>query len=92
MVKAWTIDFMIGNEQFLGKGLASKSLQAFADFVKTIDAEIKQFLIDPTETNNKAIHVYEKAGFSKVAEFAPDKGHFLGMKHFLMLKKLTQRS
>lgn len=80
--KNWTIDFMIGEEKFLNKGLSYLALQKFTDDHK----EVTAFLIDPKSSNTKAINVYEKAGFSKIATFIPKKGYFAGIEHVLMKK------
>ncbi|TNF65293.1 MAG: GNAT family N-acetyltransferase [Gammaproteobacteria bacterium] len=66
--KIYTLDLLIGEAAFLNKGLADKMIKTFIlnDYV---DADI--FLIDPEAANSKAIHVYEKVGFKKIAEFYP---------------------
>lgn len=46
-------------------------------------------MIDPADTNPRARHVYEQAGFETVAEFVRDDGFFKDMKHFLMVKPLS---
>lgn len=79
----WTIDFMIGEEVYLGKGLSFLSLEAFTQSQKNISA----FFIDPEVNNAKARHVYAKAGFLKVANFTPQIGSFSGLEHVLMKKK-----
>lgn len=88
--KTFSIDFMIGEEAFLGKGLGSITLKAFINFLrKNIDPMIHTFIIDPAETNPRAIHVYEKAGFKKVQEFTPQVGFFKGIYHFLMIQEIN---
>lgn len=90
--KTFSIDFMIGNEDYLGKGLASPTLEAFTQFIKEkVDPSVDRFIIDPAENNPRAKHVYEKAGFETVAEFVRDSGFFKGLKHFLMVKRLPLR-
>ena len=81
--KTWTIDFMIGEEAFLGKGLSYQALEDFAAQQNGIAA----FLIDPEASNAKAIHVYEKAGFVEVARFTPKEGFFTGKEHLMMKKE-----
>jgi RimJ/RimL family protein N-acetyltransferase len=66
--KAITLDLLIGNRDYLGKGLSHLMihqllLQEFS-FVTDV-------FIDPSVDNPKAIHVYEKAGFQKLIEFVP---------------------
>ena len=85
--KTYTIDFMIGSKQHLGKGLAAPTLSAFTSYLnREIDTRIDTFIIDPAETNPRAKHVYEKAGFKTVVEFLREEGYFKGIKHFLMVK------
>jgi RimJ/RimL family protein N-acetyltransferase len=87
--KTFSIDFMIGNEKFLGKGLATPTLEAFTGFIQEkIDKAVDLFMIDPAETNPKAKHVYAKAGFDTVAEFVRNDGFFKDINHFLMIKRL----
>lgn len=74
-------DFMIGKEEYLGKGLAAPTLKAFMDFCPP---EITRFLIDPALDNPRAIHVYEKAGFTEVGKFTPKQGSFAGKMHVMM--------
>jgi RimJ/RimL family protein N-acetyltransferase len=66
--RIFTLDLLIGSQEFLGKGLAHRMIQEFI-LNKFPNADF--FLIDPENTNLKAIHVYEKAGFKKVGEFSP---------------------
>ncbi len=83
-----SIDFMIGNERYFGKGLAAPTLKAFMQFMREkVDSTIDTFMIDPEEANARAKHVYEKAGFNLVAEFISTRGSGKGVKHFLMIKK-----
>lgn len=67
--KTYTLDILIGETSYLGKGLAHTLIQ---DFILTEYAHADYFLIDPEAKNSKAIHVYEKAGFNKVGEFYPE--------------------
>lgn len=65
----YTLDLLIGNEKYLGKGIAHDMIQRFITD-KFSDADY--FLIDPGETNSKAIHVYAKAGFTRKEVIYPD--------------------
>lgn len=76
-----SFDFMIGEEQYLGKGLAAITLRAF---MESCSPDITRFLIDPAADNLKAIHIYEKAGFKEVGRFIPKKGNFVGKEHIMM--------
>lgn len=76
-----TFDFMIGNENYLGKGLSYQTLKAFMAFCPP---KIKRFLIDPAADNELAIHVYKKAGFKEIDRFKPGEGNFAGIEHIMM--------
>ena len=87
--KTFSIDFMIGNPKFLNKGLASSTLEAFTQFIQNaIDPSVNTFVIDPAESNPKARHVYEKAGFQTRATFFRDFQGKKEVKHYLMVKQL----
>lgn len=76
-----TLDVMIGNDDFLGKGFAAEMIKNFLDFLGT---SVTAVLIDPESRNSKAIHVYQKAGFIIISKFSPLEGEFQGKEHFLM--------
>jgi RimJ/RimL family protein N-acetyltransferase len=65
---AITLDLLIGEEEFLGKGLASDMILSF---LLGHFSHITSAFIDPEVANTKAIHVYEKAGFKKLEQFLP---------------------
>ncbi|WP_424492212.1 hypothetical protein ACE5D9_07315 [Rickettsia sp. 2024-CO-Wats] len=53
-----TLDFGIGNKNFLGQGLASSTLAAFIKFYhKYIDPLSDTFFIDPDENKPRAIRL-----------------------------------
>lgn len=66
-----TLDLLIGEEAYLGRGLAKRMIR---EFLLDKFPNAYKFLIDPEINNKKATHVYEKVGFKKVEEFLP-KGH-----------------
>ena len=83
----YSIDYMIGNRNYFGKGLGAKTLAAFIDFFKeTVDPLADTFFIDPDITNPRAKHVYKKAGFKYIGDFIMEgSGCFAGRKsHFLV--------
>lgn len=85
----YSLDYMIGNPQFFGKGYGSKTLSAFLDFFrKEYDSKADTFLIDPTIDNPRAKHVYMKAGFQHVCDFMM-KGDVSGQgkMHHLLIRK-----
>lgn len=88
--KTFSIDFTIGEENFLGKGLGAPTLQAFMQYIcKEVDPEVTTFIIDPAIDNTRAIHVYEKAGFKKGENFTRQGGFFAGIDHILMTKSMV---
>lgn len=80
------IDFMIGEERFLNKGLSHLTLIEFMKFLKIQDPSVTAFLIDPEAENSKAVHVYSKAGFDIVGTFIPKEGHTRIVEHYMMKK------
>lgn len=85
--KTFSIDFMIGNKKYLGKGLASPTLVAFTKFIQeAIDPKVDTFFIDPADSNPRAKYVYEKSGFNNVATFFRDFEGKKKVKHFLLVK------
>ncbi|MFZ4773294.1 MAG: GNAT family N-acetyltransferase [Chlamydiia bacterium] len=66
--KTITLDVLIGDVNYLGKGLAPRLIQ---EFLADQFPEVGEVLIDPEATNARAIHVYKKAGFQILGEFIP---------------------
>ncbi len=80
-----SLDVMIGDNAFIGKGLAHKMIEKFiVDECKGAAA----VLIDPDAVNKKAIRVYEKAGFKSQGIYCPEKGQWAGIEHLIMKKVL----
>ncbi|WP_425362935.1 GNAT family N-acetyltransferase [Candidatus Tisiphia endosymbiont of Hybos culiciformis] len=77
----WTIDFMIGQEDFLGLGLSSMTLARFINEKE----QVTTWLIDPNQSNYKAISAYKTAGFQIVDSFVPSTGYFKDVPHYLMI-------
>lgn len=86
--KTYSLDFCIGNKKYLGKGLAASTLRAFTDHFQKENQEADTFIIDPDESNPRAAHVYEKAGFKFVEKFSVEKGVFKGQNSWLMVKTI----
>ena len=55
------IDMFIGHENYLGKGIGSKSLELFLD--SHVFTEFDYAFVDPDSSNLSAIKTYENAGF-----------------------------
>jgi RimJ/RimL family protein N-acetyltransferase len=65
---AITLDMLIGDTAYLGKGLSHILIQ---EFLTGQFSDVVEVLIDPEATNLRAIHVYQKAGFTVVGKFIP---------------------
>jgi len=81
-----TLDVMIGNEEFVGKGIAHLIL---GKFIQEKCHEAVAILVDPEVTHKKAIHVYEKTGFVPQGIYIPQEGSWAGIKHLIMKKKTS---
>ena len=85
------IDYMIGDENYFGKGYGAKTLSEFIDFFRRdFDPKADIFIIDPASDNPRAKHVYMKAGFEHISDFimsgdcsGAGKPHHLLIRHFL---------
>lgn len=66
---AITLDILIGEESYLGQGLATIMIRAF---LQEKFRDVTKVFIDPEVANTKAIHVYEKAGFRKLEQFTAE--------------------
>lgn len=83
------LDFMIGNEKYLGKGLAGEAIEVFTRFFQEkMGLVFDTFMIDPGFHNPRACRVYEKAGFKIVGDYTSKSGYFEGSKAFIMIKKM----
>lgn len=83
------IDFAICEKSFLKKGLSSETIKKFS---QTVDPHVSALLADPEVKDERAVHVYEKAGFVKVATFIRGEGFFKGQPHYLMKLKIMNLS
>lgn len=87
---AITLDMLIGDTNYLGKGLSQLLIR---EFLVSQFSEVTEVLIDPEATNLRAVHVYQKAGFSILGEFIPSHSpnlHYmmrLSMKNFLLTRE-----
>lgn len=86
----YSIDYMIGNKNYYGKGLGSITLEKFTYFIQEeIDSTADTFFIDPDEGNPRAKHVYAKAGFKYIGDFIMGENSvFAGKTSHAMVKKL----
>lgn len=63
---AITLDIFICDKEYLGKGLAT---QIIREFLLSQFSDVTEVFIDPEQTNKKAVHVYQKAGFKIIDEY-----------------------
>lgn len=61
--ETWGIDLFIGERKWLGRGLAVPLITAFVRHLQELQPDLKRILIDPEHRNERARHVYNKAGF-----------------------------
>lgn len=85
--KTYTIDFMIGNKKYLGKGLGGETLDQFTRHIHSNDPKVDTFIIDPAFANPRAKKVYEKGGFNVVDSFYR-KFNDVNLQHYLMVKRI----
>ncbi len=79
------IDFAIAEKAFLEKGYSAPTLKRFAELQKP---PVTALLAEPEVKNEHGVHIYDKAGFAKVATFIRGKGFFKGNPHYLMKIKI----
>lgn len=82
--KTYAIDFMIGNDAFIGKHLSSETLRTFIEEYSDKDAD--RFIIDPEFDNEVAYKCYKGAGFLDVDEYVVEDGYFKGKRLHLMIR------
>lgn len=66
--EALTLDLLIGETDYLGKGLSPVLIQ---EFLLSQFPHITEVLIDPEASNSHAVHIYKKVGFRVLGEFIP---------------------
>jgi RimJ/RimL family protein N-acetyltransferase len=86
--KTYSLDMLIGEEKFLGKGMSHLLI---TKFITEKFQHAAAFLIDPELRNIHAIHVYEKVGFVIVDEFKGEHDQFSGIPHVMMKLKLGKK-
>ena len=72
------IDLFLADESRLGKGLGTRIVQTFVEFLFS-DPAVTTIQIDPAPTNGRAIRAYEKAGFHAVGPVMTPDGEALLM-------------
>jgi len=64
---AVSIDFFIGEPEYLGKKMSVPILHRYIDtIIKKDNPQSTTLIIDPDITNTRAIHAYAKAGFKPI--------------------------
>lgn len=72
------VDLFVGRPELLGKGIGTAVLRAF--LAKLFAEGVRTIVIDPDETNGRAVRAYEKAGFIAYDRFRNDNGVTLLMR------------
>lgn len=90
---SYGLEYMIGSPGFLGKGYGAQTLSDFIDYFREcFDTKADTFIIDPSNDNPRAKHVYMKAGFQHLCDFmmAGDVSG-TGKMHHLLVKKFEPK-
>lgn len=87
----YSLDYMIGNSAFWGKGYGAQTLAEFLVYFRChVDMHADTFFIDPAIDNPRAKHVYMKAGFEPVCDFIMDGDvSGAGKLHYLLVKQFS---
>lgn len=85
--KAITLDILIGDPNYLGKGYAATIIQ---EFLLSQFPNVAEVLIDPEASNSRAVHVYQKAGFTLLDRFIPKHSPAMHYMMSLSMKKLHE--
>ena len=88
----YSLDYMIGNVKYVGRGLGASTLEEFVRFfAREVDHTADTFFIDPDLANPRAKRVYEKAGFEFIENFIlGGTGVFAGNTSSFMVKKVNK--
>jgi len=90
--RTYSIDYMIGNIDYVGKGLAAETLSGFIEYFRNrIDSHADVFFIDPDANNPKDLHVYKKSGFEHIGSFTMNAGVFVGLETDFLIKKFAPK-
>jgi hypothetical protein len=76
--EAIALDMLIGDLNYLGKGLSHGLIR---EFLTGQFPQVSEVLIDPEATNSHAIYIYKKVGFRVLGEFIPSHSPHL---HYMM--------
>ena len=74
-------DQFIGDPHYIGKGIGTRMIKKFIDYLRTIEPDIPTIIVDPEPTNYAAIRCYEKVGFKRVGIYETPRGPFLLMRY-----------
>ena len=74
------IDFFIGEESFLGRGVGTRFLQAALNLCQK---KYSTVVVDPELQNARAIHIYRKVGFQDAGYWNSPESN----KRYLMMRK-----
>ena len=64
------VDILIGEPEFVGRGLGPQILRLFVDEIVFADAGVNAVIAGPDVRNTSSIRAFEKAGFRRLREVA----------------------
>ncbi len=90
----YTLEYMIGNPLYVRQGYGALTLAHFLIFFrKEVDCQADTFFIDPSTANQRAKHVYLKAGFTFIGEYIlTGSCSSSGLPRSFFMKKMTGAS
>lgn len=80
-------DQFIGDPMYIGKGIGTKMIKAFIEYLRRIEPNTTSIIVDPDPDNIQAIKCYEKVGFKRLGVYDTAYGSCLLMKYDLDLFK-----
>lgn len=76
-------DQFIGEPDLIGKGLGTKMITLFIEYLRKIEPQVAIIIVDPDLDNAGAIRCYEKVGFKKILVYDTSYGPCLLMQYDL---------
>lgn len=78
-------DQFIGDPDYIGKGIGTRMIKKFIEYLCEIEPKMKSIIVDPEPTNYAAITCYEKVGFKRIGLYKRPDGPYLLMKYDIEL-------
>ena len=74
-------DQFIGDPDYIGKGVGTKMIKAFIEYLRKIEPNTTTLIVDPEPANAVAIRCYEKVGFERGGIYETAHGSCLLMRY-----------